>query len=180
MANLAKLQLGGYQIAHDALLFFDWPVGVHDQEIEIGAHGQILFKDAALENAETFVRISREPQIHAGLEIFQLRTAVQDALQGNFQRRLEEKHQVRQGGEIVNAAHPFRRAAAHGVAGEGGENVAVAQHDVTGAQKGHELAFVAVGEIGGVNQAESCGGKQLAFFSLAGGVFDQRRRNSIR
>jgi len=36
------------------------------------------------------------------------------------------------------------------------------------------LAFIAVGEVGGVDEAESGGGKQLALFALAGGVFDQR------
>ena len=76
-------------------------------------------------------------------------------------------------GKIINAAHPFRRAAADGVAGEGGENVTVAQHDVTGAQQRDQLPFVTVGEIRRVNEAEGGGREQFALFSLAGGVLDQ-------
>ena len=85
------------------------------------------------------------------------------------------KKKVRSGkrGEIVDAAHPFRRATADDVAGESGENIAVAQHDVTGAQQRHQMAFVTISEIGRVNQAEGGGRKQFALFAFAGGGFYQ-------
>ena len=86
----------------------------------------------------------------------------------NFQIGFEKERQVRQRGEIINAAHPLRRATAHHVAGERGENITVAQHDVTGAQERQQMAFVAIGKIRGVNQAESGGRKQFAFFAFAG------------
>ena len=55
--NLAQVHLGRHQVAHDGLLRFDRLVGVHDQKFEVGAHGQVLLQNPALENAETFVRI---------------------------------------------------------------------------------------------------------------------------
>ena len=99
--------------------------------------------------------------------------AVQDALERHFQVGLEEEGEVGQRGEVVDAAHPFGRAAADHVAGKGGEDVAVAQDDVAGAQQRHQVPFVAVGEIGGVNEAEGGRREQLALLALAGGGFDQ-------
>src|ERR1035441_7757193 len=99
--ELVQVHLDGHQIAHNALLLFNRLIGLYDQKLEVGAHGQVLFENAALENAETFVGIGRKAQIHARLEIFQLRAAVEDSLQGSFQGRLEEEHQVRQRGETV-------------------------------------------------------------------------------
>ena len=72
------------------------------------------------------MRIGRQAQVHARLEVLQLRPAIQNALERDFQVCLEEKGQVRQGREAVDAPHPLRRAAAHHVAPEGGEDVAVA------------------------------------------------------
>ena len=158
------------------LLRFDRLIGVHDQKIEFRAHRQVLLQDAALKDAEAFVRIGGEPQIHAGFEIFQLRPAIEDALQRDFQVGFEEKRQVRQRREIVNAAHPFGRAAAHDVARERGEDIAVAQHEVTGAQQRNQMPFITVGEIGRVDQAESGGREQFALFAFAGGGFDEFRR----
>ena len=94
-------------------------------------------------------------------------------LQRHLQIRLEEKREVGQRGEIVNAAHPFRRAAARHVARERGENVAVAQHDVARAQQRQQMAFVAVGKIRRVDQAEGRRREQFALFALARGGFDQ-------
>ena len=70
-------------------------------------------------------------------------------------------------------AHPFRRAAAHDVAREGGEDVAVAQHEVAGAQQRHQLPLVAVGEIRRVNEAEGGGREQFALLAFAGGGLDE-------
>ncbi len=73
------------------LLRFDGLVGVDHQEIEFRAHGQVLLQNAALENAKAFIRVGRETQIHARLEILQLRAAVQNALEGDFQEALKKK-----------------------------------------------------------------------------------------
>ena len=173
--NRGSSSFAGDQFAHDALLRFDALVGIHDDEIELGAHGQVLLEDAALENAKAFVRIGGEAHIHAGFEIFELRAAIQNALERDLQVRFEEKRHVRQRREIVNAAHPFRRATADGVARESGENVAIAQHDVAGAQQRNELPLVTVRKIGGMDQAESRGREQLALFAFAGGGFDEVR-----
>ena len=86
---------------------------------------------------------------------------------------LKKKRQVRVRREIIDAPHPLRRAAAHGVSCERGENIAVAEHDVTGAQQRHQLAFVAVGEIRGVDEAEGGGREQFAFFAFAGRGLDE-------
>ena len=171
----AQIGLGGDQIADDGLLGFDGLAAIDDQEIEIRAHRQVLFQNAALENPEAFVRIGGKAQIHSGLEILQLRTAIENALQGSLQRRFEEKDHVGHGGKIIDAAHPFRGAAANGVAGERGENVAIAQNEIAGAQERKELAFVAVGKIGGVDEAEGGRGEEFALFSFAGGVLDEGR-----
>ena len=135
-----------------------------------------MLQNAALKNTEAFIGIGRQPQIHARLEKFQLRAAFQNAVERHFQVRLEKKRHVGQRGEIVIAAHPFGRTAAHHVARKRGENVAVAQHHVAGAQQRQQMAFVAVGEIRRVNQAERRRREQFAFFALAGGRFDQFRR----
>ena len=99
--------------------------------------------------------------------------AIEDALERDLQVGLEEEGQVGQRGEVVEAPHPFGRAAADDVAGEGGEDVAVAQDDVAGAQQRHQVALVAVGKVGGVDEAEGGGREQLALLALAGGGLDQ-------
>jgi hypothetical protein len=59
----------GDELAHDGLLLLDLLVGVHDEEVELGAHGQVLLEDATLEDAEAFEGVSGEAEVHAGLEI---------------------------------------------------------------------------------------------------------------
>ena len=162
-----------HDLAHERLLFFHMLIGVHHHEFEFAGHRQVLLQNAALEDAKTFVGIGREPQIHARLEKFQLRAAFQNAVERHLQVRLEKEHDVRQRGEIVDAAHPVRRTTAHHVARERGENIAVAQHDVAGAQQRQQMAFVTVGEIRRVNEAERRRRQQLALFALAGGGFHQ-------
>jgi hypothetical protein len=117
--------------------------------------------------------IGRQPQIHARLEKFQLGAAFENPVQRHLQIRLEKHREVRLRGEAVNAAHPFRRAAARHVARERGENVAVAQHDVARAQQRQQMALVAVGKIRRMNQAERRRREQFALFALARGGFDQ-------
>src|SRR5204862_2205404 len=101
------------ELADDGLLRLHLLVCVNDEEIELRAHGQVLFKDAALKNAKTFIRLGRDVQIHPSFEVLQFRPIVQNAVQRNIEVRFEKERQVRQRGEIVNAAHPFRPAAAH-------------------------------------------------------------------
>ena len=165
-----------HEFADNDLLFFDIFVGVHHDEIEFVAHRDVLLQNASLKNAETFIRIGRKPQIHARLEKFQFRTAFENPVQRNFQVRFEKQREVGLRGETVNAANPFRRAAARHVARERRESIAVAQHDVTGAQQRQQMAFVAVGKIRRVDQAERRRREQFAFFAFARGGFDQLGR----
>jgi hypothetical protein len=76
------------------LLFFDELIGVDDEEIELGAHCEVLLEHAPLEDAEALIGVGGEAQVHAGLEIFQLRPAVEDALQRDFEVGFEEERQV--------------------------------------------------------------------------------------
>src|SRR5262249_1260514 len=103
--------------------------------------------DAPLENTEAFVRIGGEAQIHARLEILQLRPAIQNAVEGHFEVGFEKEGYIRQRGEIVNAAHPLRRATAHHVARVGGKDVAIAEHKVAGTEQRHEMALVAISKV---------------------------------
>jgi hypothetical protein len=103
--------------------------GIH--EFELRTHGQVLLENAPLKNAKTFVRIGRKPQVHSRFEIFQLRPAIQNAAERDFQVCLEKKCEVGQGREAVNVTHPRRRTAAHNVARISGEHVSVAQHKVS-------------------------------------------------
>src|SRR4051794_29136700 len=175
MDKFAQVQFSRDQFADHALLRFNVLVGVHDREPELGTHGQVLLEDPALENPKALVRVRRNAQIHARLKIFQCGAALQDSLQGNLQIRLKEKGDVRKRGEIVNSADPLRGAAPRGVPREGRKYIAIAEDDITGAKQRNELPFVAICEISGVDQAESGGGEQFAFFALAGGGLDQIR-----
>src|SRR5208282_701518 len=172
----AQVELLRDQVAHDGLLSFDELVGVHDQEIELGAHGEVLLEDAPLKDAEAFIGVGGEAQVHARLEVLELWPAFEDALEGDFEVGLEEEGQVGQGGEAVDAPDPLGRAAARHIAPEGGKDVAVAQDEVTGAQQRHQVTFVAVGEVRGVDEAEGGGGQQFSFLALARGGFDELGR----
>jgi hypothetical protein len=55
----------------------------------------------------------------------------------------------------------------------GGEHVAITQDEVPGAQQRHELAFVTIGEVRGVNQAERRGREQFLFLAFARGALDE-------
>jgi hypothetical protein len=172
---IGKVDFACDELAHNVLLGLDVLVGVHHHELELGAHGQILLEDAALENAEALIRVGGQAQVHAGLKILELRAAIQDALEGNFQVGLEEKGHVRQRRKVVDAADPLRGTAAYGVAGEGREYIAIAQDDIPGAEQGNELALITVREVGGMDEAKSGGRKELALFAFAGGGLDEVR-----
>lgn len=161
------------QLADDGLLRLDGLVGIHSEEFELGAHREVLLEHPALKDAEAFVGITRQAEVHAGLEIFQLGPAIENALERDLEAGLEEEREVGQRGEIVEAADPFPRTAADDVARVGGEHVAVAEHEIAGAQQRHELAFIAVGEVRGVNQAEGGRREKLGLFPLAGRTFHQ-------
>ena len=57
-------------------------------------------------------------------------------------------------GEAVQIAHPAPADAARHVAREGGVGVAVGADDRAGLHQRNDVALQAVGEIGGVDQAE--------------------------
>jgi len=108
-----------------------------------------------------------------------MRAAIENALEGGFERGFEKEHEIGQGGEIVNAADPLRRATAHGVAGKGGEEIAVAEDKVSGAKQRGELAFVAIGKVRGMDQTEGGGERSSRFLPLLV-AFLTSGRNSIR
>ena len=66
-------------------------------------------------------------------------------------------------------------AAAGGVAGEGGVDVAIGEDEIVALEEGHDLAFAAVGEVGGVEEREGGGGEEAFLFAAAGGGFYEGR-----
>ena len=60
-------------------------------------------------------------------------------------------------------------------AGHDGEDVAVGQHDKSGAQSGDDLVLQAVGEVGGVIERHRDGAEGIAFLGLLDGFSSQRR-----
>ena len=158
-AIVVEIDPGGDDPAQHALLFLDQAIGVDQGEVEFRAHRQVLLENAGLKDAEAFLDIGGKSEIHAGFEVLQLGPVLHDPVERGFQIGLEEEDDIGSGCEIVNASHPVGRTAPHGVPGEGGIDITVAQDDVTGAQQGHQLPFVTIGEIGGVDEAESRRGK---------------------
>src|SRR5205823_488536 len=84
-AKAWQIQSLADQLANGRLLCFNQLVSIEHHKIEFGAHGQVLLKNAALENAEALVRIGREPQVHAGLEVLELRSAIENSLERDLQ-----------------------------------------------------------------------------------------------
>src|SRR5205823_3932609 len=144
-------------------------------KVKFGAHGQILLQNSALKNSEAFVRIRRQPQVHPSFEIFQLRASIQNSIKRNLQARFKEKGQIGQGREVVNPPHPLGRAAANRIARIGGKNITVAKHEITSAQQWNQVALVAIGKIGRMNQAERRWRKQFPLFAFARGGLDDLR-----
>ena len=75
-----------------------------------------------------------------------------------------------------SAAQPVAVDAAHGVAGEGGIDVAIGEHDGARLERGQDLGGGAAGEVGGVDQAERHRRQQVLAFAEAGCGFDDGRR----
>jgi hypothetical protein len=165
----------GDELPQDALVGLDGLVGVQDVEAELVRHRQVLLQQPALEDPVALDRVGRESQVHAGLEVLQLLTPVQNPAQRHFELRLEEEDHVGHGGEAVEPAHPGRRATAHHVAGERGEDVPVAQHQVARAQQRQQLPLVAIREIRGVDEAEGGRREQVGLLAARGGALDQLR-----
>jgi hypothetical protein len=89
LAKFCKAHALADEVSHDqGLLLFHKLVGIDDEEVELGAHGQVLFEHTPLEDAEALVGIRRKAQVHACLEVLQLRAPIQDALERDFQDRL--------------------------------------------------------------------------------------------
>jgi hypothetical protein len=174
MEELRKVNFALDDLPHDLLLALDSVIGIDDNEIEFRAHGEVLLENTALENFEAFIGIGREVEIHTGLEVFQLWTPIENALKGNFELGLKEKSDVWMGGVIIDTADPLGRTTADDVAGKSGEYVTIAEDDITGAQERNELAFVTVGKVGGMDEAEGGGSEKFALFTFAGGAFDKR------
>ena len=76
-------------------------------------------------------------------------------------------------GVTVEFGDPIAVHATDGIAGERGEKVAIGEHNVAGAEEGEDLALVAVGEIGGVDQGESGGREKLLPFAFGRGFLDE-------
>src|SRR6185369_331295 len=94
----------------------------------------------------------------------------------DLQIGFEKEGEIGQRREAVNAADPFGGAATNYISRESSKDVAIAEHDVAGAKQRDKVAFVAVGEVRGMNETESGGGQQFPFLALAGGGFDQLGR----
>src|SRR5439155_16576056 len=83
---------------------------------------------------------------------------------------------VRHGGEAVEIAQPFLRAAARAVTGKRGVDVAVSEDEVIALEERHNLALAAVGEVRGVKQRKSCRREEATLLAATGCGFDERRR----
>ena len=162
--------------SQNALLLFHQTVGVDDGEVKLRAHGQILLQYPGLENAKAFLNVRRQAQVHACFKVFELRSALHDAIQRSFQIRFEKENNVRRSGKVVNPPNPSRRATTHSVAGKSGVDIAVAKNDVSGAKQRNKLPLIAVGKVRGVNEAKSRWRQQSAVLSLAGRGLHQNGR----
>ena len=101
-------------------------------------------------------------------------------LSDDFERHAEVKGDVGMDREAVELLHPIAIHAAHGVAGQRGENVAVGQHEVAGAEQRQDLPFVAVGEVRGVDERKRRRREELAFLAFGRGFLDEDGRIPLR
>ena len=147
----------------------------HDEIVGVD-HLVVPLENARLEEAETFGAIIGQAEVHARFVIFQLGAAAENAVDGDVERRAEIKSDVRHWREAVEIAQPARRAAAGGVARKRGVNVAVGQDEIVALQQRHDLAFAAVGKVGGVQQRKCRRRQQAALLSASRRGLHQRRR----
>ena len=82
----ALAQLVHHDLAHLPLLLFNRKCRVDDVEAHLVRHGFVFVQNAALENAEALFHVARQPQVHAGLIVFDRIAAAQDASQRHIQR----------------------------------------------------------------------------------------------
>ena len=104
------------------------------------------------------------------------RSIIQDAVERDFEMRAEEEGDVGQSSKAVKAAYPGLGASANDIPSEGREDVPVAEHQIPRLEQRQELALVAVGKIGGVDEGKRGRRQQVLLLALAGGAFDQCRR----
>ena len=88
----------------------------------------------------------------------------------------EIESDVGNGSEAIKIAKPTMGAAAGGVAGEGGIDIAIGEDEVVALEQGHDLALAAVGEIGGVQKRESGGSEEALLFAATRGGLNEGRR----
>ena len=83
-----------HDAAHFALLRFDGLGRVDDVKSHLLNHGLVFHQDASLEDAEAFLDVAAQAQIHARFVILQRVAPAQNAAQRHLQRNLEIKRQV--------------------------------------------------------------------------------------
>lgn len=159
--------------ADGCLLLVDVPRRINDGEAEAAAHFLILCPDAVLEDAEALVGIGAPAHVEAGFVEFQLRAPVEDAAEDDIERCTEVECQIGHRREGVDALDPGRIHAADDIAGEGGEDVAVGEDEVSGFQQGQDLPLIPVGKVGGVDEGKGGRCEELPGFALAGARFDE-------
>src|SRR5438045_2929186 len=72
--------------ADDPLLGRDVAGRVDDAEIEFTGEPVVDVEDAALEQPEALDRVGREPEVHAGLVVLELRPAAEQAIERDLDR----------------------------------------------------------------------------------------------
>src|SRR6185369_12401610 len=170
-----QIDFCGYELPDGLLLGFNGSRAINFDEAESFLHGQILFVDFFLENTETLVRISRQPQIHPCFMVLELRSSSEDSAKCNLQGCIEKEGDVRMAGKAIEIVQPGTGTAPDSIPGKRRVYVSVTKHQVAGLQKGENLTLIAVGKIGTMNQAEGGGGQQLPLLTLAGGLLDEER-----
>src|SRR5580704_15769348 len=97
-------------------------------------------------------------------------------MHGDIERSAEIKSDVGNRRKAIEVAQPARRAAASGIASEGGVDVAIGKDEVVALEQRHDLTFAAIGKVGSVEQREGGRREQTALLAAARGGLHQRRR----
>src|SRR5687768_5727352 len=172
-AEARKIDAFADQRANRLLLLVCIGRGVDHGEPELGGQCIVLLLDAALENSKALVDVTREIEVHSGLEPLELWPALEDAVERDLERKAEVQGEIRLAGKPVRVAQPGRVAPPYSIPGERRVNVAITEYDIPRSQHGQNLALVAVGEIGCMNEAERRRRQQLALLGLAGRALHQ-------
>ena len=139
-------------------------------------HGFIFIQNAALKDPEAFLHVAAESQVHPGLVELDGIASAQDPADGHFERHSKIERQIGTNGKTIQIAHPTPADAAHDVAREGGVCVTVRAHHCARLHQRNDVTLQAVGEIGGVDQAERHRREHVLLLAAAGGFTHQRRR----